>query len=178
MRTITTPNFKVYLFDELSKEAKKKAIENQRSKYYEYNDFCEWAIDDCFLLEPKHQELMDLFGEDFYKELNKHKKYKDEPLIKNNRKIYFSLDRDRHIDISNAMEIQDNDLFLKWLGVTDKMIREDVVYFTIGKDTIDFEENRIDKDFTDENVEVLDEAKEKFEAHCQDILNRLLTPKV
>jgi len=35
MRTIRT---KVYLFNELSKDAQQKAIEQVRNSYYEYND--------------------------------------------------------------------------------------------------------------------------------------------
>lgn len=59
MRTIRT---KVYTFNELSENAKQTAIEEVRNLYYEYNDFASWAIDDCALFEPKHQDLEDLFG--------------------------------------------------------------------------------------------------------------------
>ena len=124
MRTETIEIFK---FEELNPEAQAKAIEKFRNKLYQHNDFAEWAIDDCFLLNPPHKEVVKLTTE-----------LTDDILIKNTRKIFFDLGRGRYIDISNAMEVQDNDLFLKWLGVTDRMIEEDNIYFTIGKDTIEF----------------------------------------
>jgi hypothetical protein len=152
MRIIET---KVFLFNELNEEAKQKAIETIRNINYEYNDFAEWAIDDCSLLEPPH------------KEISKFKNY-DFPLIKNNRKIYFSLDRDRYIDISIGMEIQDDQMFLNWLGIDNRLI--DKISFEIGKDTIDFE---IHLELTEIQEQKLEKAKEKFEDHCEDILNRI-----
>ncbi len=152
MRTIET---KVYSFNELSEEAKQKAIETIRDINYEYNDFAEWAIDDCSLLEPME------------KEISKFKNY-DFPLIKNNRKIYFSLGRNRYIDISRAMEIQDDKMFLNWLGIDNRLI--DKISFEIGKDTIDFE---IHLELTEIQEQKLERAKEKFEDHCEDILNRI-----
>ena len=105
MRTVRT---KVYSFEELTEEAKQVAIESIRQDYYSNNDFASWAIDDCALLEPIEKELTDLFGTEY-----------DFPLIKNNRKVYFSLDRDRYIDISNAMEISSHNQFLLWLGIKE-----------------------------------------------------------
>jgi hypothetical protein len=162
MRTITTPDFQVMTFEELTPEAKEKAIEQVRNSYYEHNDFCEWAIDDCYLLNPPYKEVEKLDST-----------LKDGILIKNNRVIYFSLDRDRCIDISNAMEVVSDDVFLEWLGVTERMIRDELVCFTIGKDTIEFEENHFDKDFTDRDLRILERAKDKFKDHCADILNSL-----
>lgn len=147
MRTITTT---VYSFDELNDSAKEKAIDNIRKSYYRYNDFSEYVLDDCYLLEPL--------------ELRANK----EILIENNRKVYFSLDRNRYIDISNAMEIQNSTLFLKWLGIDDDLI--DKVDYTILKDEIEFS-NQSDDEFTDEEITILYAAEIKFKLHCQDILN-------
>ena len=158
MRTETIEIFK---FEELSKEAKKNAIELQRNELYKHNDFSEWAIDDCYLLNPPYREVEKLDNT-----------LVDSILIKNTReKFYFSLGRDRFIDISNAMEIVSNDVFLEWLGVTDRMIKDDSVYFTIGKDTIEFEENDCEQEFKERDLRILDRAKEKYENHCEDILN-------
>ena len=52
MRTETIEIFK---FEELSKEAKKNAIELQRNELYKHNDFSEWSIDDCYLLNPPYR---------------------------------------------------------------------------------------------------------------------------
>lgn len=158
MRTIRT---KVYKFKELSEEAKQVAIEEIRNSYYEYNDFAQWAIDDCGLLEPPHKELVDLFGKDY-----------NFPLIKNNRKIYFSLDRNRYIDISNTMEIQNSTQFFKWLGLNNRLI--DKVDYTIGKDTIEFS-NQSHLEFTEIEESKLKVAEEKFKQHCEEILKYIET---
>lgn len=163
MRTVET---KVFTFDELTETAKNNAIENTRQKYYEYNDFLEWAIDDCYLLEPKQQELEKLFGSNY--------KF---PLLKNNRSIYLSLDRNRYIDISNAIEVQDSEQFLTWLGINEiDFLDEDgyfVIDYEIGKDTIEFNLNNWNFELSIEQEKILEDAKEKFENHCEDILDRI-----
>ena len=154
-----TETIEIYTFNELSEDAKKKAIENERSSRYRNNDFAEWAIDDCFLLNPPYKEI-----EKINKELP------ENLLIKNTREIYFSLDRDRYIDISKAMNVQCEETLLKWLKITDRMIEEDNIYFTIGKDTIHFEENDPETNFSDRDLRILERAKKIFEDHCEQIL--------
>lgn len=149
MRTITTT---IYSFDELSEQAKQKAIENIRECYYVDNDFAQWVIDDCSLLEPK--ELQN----------------EDSILIENNRKVYFDLDRNKHLDISQAMEIKNSTKFLKWLGLNDNLI--DKVDYTIHADEIEFS-NQSDDEFTEGDMIVLDLAEEKFKNHCNYILERI-----
>jgi hypothetical protein len=144
MRTIET---KVYEFNELSEEAKEKAIDNMRTRMYDW-DIHYWVIDDCYLLNPKG--INDL-------------------IIGNTRKIYYSLDRDRYIDISNGMEINNDIAFLEWLKIPFDI--HDKVYYTIGKDSIEFEENEDGYTFTDNELEILDNAKEIFEDHCAWVLN-------
>ena len=163
MREIKT---KIYQFNELSDEAKQTAIEGIKSSYYEYNDFASWAIDDCALLEPPHKELEDLFGTEY-----------DFPLIKNNRKVYFSLDRDRYIDISNAMEISSHNQFLLWLGINESDFLDEegfsILDYKIGKDTIEFDTTDWNIEFTKEQEEILENAVKKFEEHCEDILRSI-----
>jgi|TARA_R110000772_G_scaffold89822_1_gene185877 hypothetical protein len=157
MRTVVT---KVFTFDELSDAAKETAIDKVRDTYYEHNDFAEWAIDDCSLLEPPHKELEDLLGESY-----------NFPLLRNTRKdIYFSLDRDRHIDISNAMEVTDTEQFLKWLGIEGELAEK--VDFQIGKDTIEIEEGYSCTFYKDDLI-IINKAIEKFEDHCSSILDKL-----
>ena len=153
MRTIRT---KVYQFDELSEQAKQVAIENYRN---EDHDFAEWAIDNCSLLEPPHKELENLFGKEY-----------DFPLIKNNRKVYFDTDRNRHIDISNAMEIQNEKQFLLWLGLNNRLI--DKIEFCIYEDGIEFN-NISHLDYTEKEIVKIIEAVDKFKDHCEDILKRI-----
>lgn len=153
-------NIKLFNFSELDEKAKETAIEQYRYKLYEYNNFANWVIDDCSLLEPSETELINIFGE----------KYRF-PLIENNRKIYFSLDRDRYIDVSNAMIVNNEYQFLIWLGIPEQM--HDKVYFTIGKDTIEFEENDFNYNFNNTENNILEDAVCKFEEHCESILNRI-----
>lgn len=154
MKTI---NINIYSFNELSEEAKETAMEQVRQRYYENNDYAKWAIDDCSLLEPLHTELEKLFRTEY-----------NFPLIKNNRKVYFSLDRGRYIDISQAMEITNEQQFLTWLGLKESL--KDKVSYTIQKDTIEFYSY---EDLTEEEEECLSEATSKFEDHCSEILNRI-----
>lgn len=158
---------KLYSFDELNENAKEKAIESIRDLYYESNDFALWAIDDCSLLEPPHNELINVLGNDY--------KF---PLLKNTReKLYFSCERDRFIDISNAMKVTDDDDFFKWLGIKNEDFSDDegflMLDYKIGKDTIDFDSNNWNYEFTDFQNEILENAKQKFEDHCEDILKRI-----
>ena len=172
MRTIRT---KIYKFEELTKDAQEVAIEEIRNGYYQHNNFAEWAIDDCSLLEPLYKEMVDLFGADY-----------DFPLLENTReKLYYSTDRDWFIDISNAMKVTDTDAFYKWLGIDLTKFEDDngfsILDYKIGEDTIEFETDSVSftyngislYDFTDEQNAILDKATEKFENHCDDILRRL-----
>jgi len=156
MRIIET---KVYKFNELNEEQKEKAIENIRNSNYECNYFVEWAIDNCGLLEPPHEELIKLFGANY--------KF---PLLENNRKLYFELGRNRYIDISQAMIINDSNQFLKWLGLTPRLIEK--IDYSIGKDTIEFE-NQSHLDLTTIEEQKLDRAVSKFEEHCGSILDNI-----
>lgn len=169
MKTITK-TINVYSFDELSEKAKQVAIEYERNYRYRNNEFAEWAIDDCYLLEPPHKELTDLFGDDFYEVLNAYNKYKDTPLIQNTREsIYFDTDRNWFLDVSKAMVITNNDLFLKWLGIPNECIEN--IRFAIftskyrnSSTTIDFDEYDSKYDYA------VQKATEKFEQHINNIL--------
>jgi len=159
MKTIT---INTYSFNELSEEAQKVAIENVRNSYYENNDFLRWAIDDCSLLEPQHEELEKLLGENY-----------NFPLIKNTRQIFLSLNRDRYIDISKGAEITNYYHFLKWLGFNDSMIEK--INFTIKEDSIEFDNVDYENDLTTEEEEQIQAAEQKFKDHCEAILKRIET---
>lgn len=161
MRTIRT---KVYTFDELSEQAKQVAIEEVRNEYYNYNNFANWAIDDCALFEPKEKELIELFGEDY-----------NFPLIKNTREsIYFDTERNSFLDCEKAMQITNKNQFLLWLGIDVNIKGLDEIYFRIftpnyrnADTTIDFDD--YDSDFDD----LILSAKKKFDNLIQDILKRI-----
>lgn len=166
-----TIEIKIYEFNELSNEAKENAIEQIRQKRYNCNDYSEWITDDCYLFEPKHDELFKLFGDDYAKMNN--------PIIGNSRKnIYFNLDRNRHIDASEAMIINNEKMFLSWLEIPENMF--DKIYFSIKStnsrysDTyISFEENECDYQFSDIELKILENAKDKFSDHMENVLNNL-----
>lgn len=157
MKTI---ELKIYDFSELTEESKQNAINNIRESYYNYNEFAQWAIDDCGLFEPQNDEIQNLFGENY--------KF---PLLENTRKLYFSLDRDRFIDVSSALIVTNEAQFLTWLGIPENM--QENVCFNILKDSIEFEENDYNYEFNEIETQILIEAQEKFENHLHDVLNRI-----
>lgn len=159
MRTIET---KLFSFNELSEEAKEKAIENVRQEYYKHNDFAEWAVDDCALLEPKHDELENIEGYSF-------------PLLKNTRgNIYFDTGISCFIDCENAIEVTNDVVFYKWLGIPEEVYNgEDFSYeiftpqFRNSDTTIQFD------GYLSEYGDVIDDAIEKFEELISYVLQRI-----
>jgi hypothetical protein len=167
MKTI---EIELYSFDELTKDAKDNAIEQIRQRRYNDYDLIHWIIDDCYLFEPAHDELIKLCGLEYEK--------LSTPIFKNTRKLYFDLERNRHIDASNAIEITNEKMFFQWLEIPDNMY--DKVYFTIQKtysrhpDTfILFQENDCQYEFTDQELKILENAKDKFSDHMETVLNRI-----
>jgi hypothetical protein len=124
------------------------------------------------------EELVSLFGADFYEKLNEGKQYKDTPLIQNTREdIFFNAESDRFLDCEKAMKITNSNYFLKWLGIEGELLEKvDYTIFTpIGinrSTTISFGEG-YSCEFTDEELDVLKTAYEKFDNHVQDCLNRI-----
>ncbi len=167
MRTIETQLFK---FSELSDDAKKLAIEQYREREY-FDDWgIRWVIDDCYLFEPKYEELHKLFG----------KEYDDrqKPIIGNTRKVYFDTDRNSHLDADEGIIINDERMFLIWLGIPESM--HEFVYFTIrdkgGRYTdtiIEFEPNDWEHEFSDEENKILEDAADKFSDHMDNVLNNI-----
>ena len=161
MRTIRT---KVYKFDELSEQAKQVAIEEVRNEYYEYNDFANWAVDDCALFEPKEKELIELFGKDY-----------DFPLIKNTREsIYFDTERNRFLDCQKAMQITNKKQFLLWLGIDVEDEAFENIYFEIITPNYRNASTEIAFDDYDERFgDRIDTAVERFNALIRDIIDRI-----
>lgn len=164
MRTI---EIKLYSFDELTDEAKVKAIDNVRNQDGYGDDFGRWAVDDCALLEPSEAELVELFGEDY--------KF---PLIKNTRKdIYFSSGRNWFLNVEKAIDVTNDEHFLTWLGVP-KSLQDKICYsiytpkYRNSDTTIEFAEVT-DEDFTGAEEIILEDAKVKFDDHIKDVLKRI-----
>lgn len=174
---LRTKTIKVFSFNELSDEAKEKAIEDYRQNLYKGNDFAEWAVDDDYLFEPKQEEMTALFGEKY--KVIPTSKYGDEPMIGNTREnLYYDTDRNSHLDADDAIEINNREMFLTWLGIPKEL--QDKLDYHIKDDggrnadtIIEFEPNDYDYEFTEEENKILSNAENKFSNHMSDVLKRI-----
>ena len=180
MREITT---KVYQFNELGQRAKARAIEDHKDHMMEHEgqDALSWAIDDCSLFEPPHREMAALFGEDYY-EANKTPDGRYGQFVFKNKRKGLLVDLDsRDLCIANALEITNESMFLKWLGLPGEM--HDKVSWSIDDVTFGtrLDVGYADWVFEDEDLVVdpddpaFEAAREKFESHMDSILDRIQT---
>ena len=159
MRTVET---KVFSFNELSEDSKENVIEQVRNYYCNYNEFGEWAKDDCNLLNPP------------YKDIEKYN-LKGGILLTNSRKnIYFSIDRNWFLDCQEAIAVEDENAFLDWLGLPKELVsKTEYEIFTPpfrNADTkIEFTHNE-NEYFTDSEEDYLGQAVNKFETHINNCL--------
>jgi hypothetical protein len=165
MRTI-----QIYSYNELEPVAKLRAIEEVREELQEkeYHEAALWAADDCALLEPAHDEMTELLGNDYYE------KNGNQFVFKNNRtNIEFD---DYEIHVQQALEITNIKMFKKWLGIPD-VLSEWIEYEIIesgSKTDIEFECTLINSDPRyPAAVAAIEKASEKFSNHMNDILIRL-----
>ena len=160
---------KIYKFEELSEEAKEKAL-SQYKDNMEENESWEaqnWAIDDCALFEPKHDEMVDAVGPDYYE--------KNGEFVMANRRKGINTDG-YYLNIQEALEITNSTMFKKWLGVPDMFI--DNVDYDISTDngstSIELEHDRLIGDpLADALTGILDNAETKFSNHIEDIIRRI-----
>jgi hypothetical protein len=167
MKTIEVNLFK---FNELSNEARRVAVDNLRERMYGNPDVAGLVIDDCYLFEPLNIDLVELFGEEYTK--------LDKPIIGNTRKVYFDTDRNSHLDADEGIEINNERMFLLWLGIPESMHK--FLCYSIKNSTsrhpdtkIEFEPNEYEYEFSDEENEILESAADKFSDHMYNILNRI-----
>lgn len=177
-RTITT---QVFSFSELSPDAQEMAIESYKEELYEgkhgADDFPRWAIDDCSLLEPKHEEMVALFGENYYIDNG------NQFVFKNLREgITFNTEHPhRHLSFHKALEITNEKMFLIFLGIPEKF-HENISY-GFYEENHRYPDTKIE--FQMENLELLSGksekeleglisiASEKFDSHRESILERI-----
>ena len=172
MRTLT-----IYTFEELSDEAKAKAIKSVRTKLKEDGhdtQAYDWAVDDCALFEPAHKEMAELLGEDYY-EQNKSGQY-GQFVFKNNRKgIRWNFWSER-AQIASALEITNDRMFKTWLGIPEKLHRHiDYLIDDDGyKTTIDLVHSLLsDNPLTPVLEDLFKKAQTRFGAHMETINNRI-----
>jgi len=108
--------FEYYEFDQLSNSAKENAIDNVREEMYKGNWIgdMDWVIDDDSLFEPSEEEMTTLFGPDYYENNgNRH-------MIENTRKnisLVSKEDPNYYIHCADALDVSNDNLFLRWLGI-------------------------------------------------------------
>ena len=166
---------KSYSFDELSEEGKKNAIAQIRDGMWEgeygADDIPEWIIDDDFLFEPTHEELTKVFGPNYNSDLG------DSPMIGNERNgIYFEVGR--YLQCAKALEINNNEMFLGWLGISP-FYWEDLYYTfrdSSSSTKIEFEienEDEMSKERISRIDHYIEKAEKKFESHMDNVLGRI-----
>lgn len=160
MREVT---LNIYEYNELNAEAKKKALKELKNEIVEIFDH-DWIVDDCYLLNPKGM---------------------NELLIENTRKIQYDTCL-RYIDISDAMNIKDDQKFYDWLGF-DETYHMFIEGYSIHPKTITFgidwqlvdecfgcnQTNREDNILYKKFKETARQAINKFEEHCMYIMDNI-----
>lgn len=171
-------------FDELSPEAQETAIENVRNaKYsgdYGGHDIGEWVIDDDSLFEPEEAEMEKLFGEDYY-EANGNRY-----MIENTRdRISYigKQDPNYFINCKNAIDVTNDNLFLRWLGIPSGFRK--YTYYTFvdpnkGDTRIEFEiddQDSMIEEYGEDSIETLEKhfetAEKKFANHIDWVLSKI-----
>jgi hypothetical protein len=174
MRTI-----QIYSFDELSPEAQKNAIREYKweMRENEGQDALHWALDDCSLWEPRHDEMVALLGSDYYdRNLTPNGQYGQ--FVFANRRNPLRVDLDcRYLKFGKSLEITNGSMFLTWLGIpsdlqkdVDWEIDDTGAYRSELVLSLDVEEGDPQKDA---KIEILRAGTKKFNGHvdkCIDLI--------
>jgi len=168
---------KIYKLEELSEDARKKAISDYREDKKESGDWdseaIHWALDDCALFEPPDAEMEELFGEDYYEKNGK------QFLFKNTRgRVHANWDPyDQCIEISDSLEITNDSMFMTWLGFPESFAKRLNPYEIT--DIRNWTEIELETEIQSENIlyEIINihikDAKKKFRSHIECILERI-----
>jgi hypothetical protein len=168
-----------YTFEELSPEIQKAAIQNVREEMWEGNhgggDIPELVIDDDYLFEPTHDEMVKIFGENYSDSLD------ENPMIANDRKhiSYVSKDdQNYYLHCGEALNITNDGMFLGFLGIPPYFWDElNYRFYDRGTYTeIDFEMENED-DLSEWDLDPLnkyiEKAKKRFKDHMGNVLDRI-----
>lgn len=169
----------IYQFDELSTEAKENAIKNVREEMWEGNYgayyISEWVVDDDYLLEPTHDEMVEVFGPGYNEDLGQN------PMIANDRKEISFVgkgDQNYYLHCADAININNDEMFLGWLGIPpffwDELIPR---FYDPGKYTkIEIEIEDPDQYNQDQQTMLdryIEGAEKKWESHMSHVLDRI-----
>lgn len=173
MRTI-----QIFKFEELSPSAKSSAIREHKWEMREKEgyDALLWALDDCSLWEPPHEEMVAALGPDYY-DRNSNKDGYGQFVLANRRKPE-RVDLDcRYLKFGKALEITNRGMFLTWLGIPQDL-QEDVdfeldntgAYRTHLELTLEIQEG---DPLKDQKTKLLRSAVEKFNQHVDRCIDRI-----
>jgi len=168
-------------FKDLSPEAKINAIDNVREIRYN-DDIASWVVEDSSLFEPSDKEMSDLFGNNYY-EANG-----NSFMIENGSPKSISFvgkqDPNYFIHCSDALNVTNDNLFLRWLGIPPKFHKYTHYTFRDGyretNTSIEFEiddEDSLVEKFGERGITSIEKhferAEEKFKDHMNDVLDRI-----
>lgn len=168
-----------YTFDQLSEEAKKNAIENIREEMWDGGhgawSIPEWVIDDDYLFEPKHDEMIKAYGNEYDKSLGSN------PMIGNSREgiSYVSKDdQNYYLHCSKALEVNNDEMFLGWLGIPPYFWGSVNYYFEDSGTYTKIEFEIEDEDEMNSNTlsllnNYLDKASSNFKNHMDSVLTMI-----
>jgi hypothetical protein len=174
MRTIS-----IYTFDELSDESKSKAIESVREQMKEngHDQFAfRYAIDDCALFEPAHQEMEEILGRDYFERNRTSDGKYGQFVFKNKRKVIYWDEARQMAAIAEALEITNVPMFLTWLGIPERL--HGYVYYEMedrGTQTRLYLSHDLlsDNPMCEAFAQIFDTATKKFDAHISEISHRI-----
>lgn len=172
MRTIN-----IYNFNELPPESRVHAISNVREKIYDPDEAYRWSIDDCALLEPEHQEMVELFGGDYYdRNLTPDGKY-GQFMFANTRKIEWNY-TNMKARIANGLHITNDKFFKLWLGIPERfhdLVSYEVVDKPEGGTRLELVHRLLSDNPISETLNgIFVTARDKFRAHVAVIHSRIL----
>lgn len=173
MRTI-----QIFKFEELSPSAQASAIREHEWEMREKDgqDAMLWALDDCSLWEPPHEEMVTALGPDYY-DRNSNKQGYGQFVFANRRNPLRLDTENRFLKFGKSLEITNDSMFLTWLGIPSEFHKE--MEWEID-DTGSYRSKLIltleiesDDPQRQQKLEMLEKGVCKFDAHVIKCLDRI-----
>jgi hypothetical protein len=168
-----------YTFEQLPPNIQEIAIQNVREEMWEgkhgSSDIPEWVIDDDYIFEPTHDEMVKIFGENYNDSLD------GNPMIANDRKDISYVSRDDqnyYLHCREALNITNDGMFLGFLGIPPYFWDElNYRFYDRGTYTeIEFEiedEDDLREGDLDSLNKYIGKAEKKFKDHMGNVLYRI-----